>query len=99
MIILLGYLQMIVGAIHILGAIIRLIIPYTRNSTYKNNITKYLLIVMLYFFILFVGGPIIGSYISEYVGLAYVFVVPWGIAIYYWTIIFSPKNSSHVEES
>jgi len=99
MIILLGYLQILVGAVNLLGAIIRLIIPYNRNETYKRNLLRYLMIVMIYGALFYISGYFFEDIISEALALAYIFIVPWGIAVYYWTIIFSPKTIPHAEES
>lgn len=99
MIILIGYLQIAVGFVNVFGAIIRLIIPYTRNTHYKRDLVRYLLLVMGYFSIYFIGDIYLGNYIHEGIALMYLFVLPWFIAVYYLNIVYSSDKSNHVEES
>lgn len=99
MIILFMYLQIIVGFTNIAGALIRIVIPYERNKTYKRDLGRYLILVLSYGLLYYLIGLLFEGTISEWLALGYVFVLPWCLAIYYWSIIFSPKNSTHVEES
>lgn len=78
------------GIIHVLGAIIRFCFGKELYPDYKKKLGTYLSMVGIYFLIMIAGTYIefLNAYMSNHLGVLYVFFVPWFIAGYYWAIIY-----------
>ncbi len=107
--IILPILFALMGAVHVLGAIIRLLSGKEKYEGYRAKLISYLIIVILFFTILIFHENIfrLHDFISDDVFILFLFIIPWIIAAYYWSIIYhksndiieSPKSSRILHDS
>lgn len=76
----------LMGVVQVLGALIRLLANNNKYPTYKKRLGRYLLMVGGYFLIMLLIIET-GSGDFEPLLMIYLFILPWGLAIYYWNTI------------
>lgn len=84
---------LIIGFFNFFGSIIRRLSPIN-DPEYKSKLNKYLLLVLGYFVLLFIGSQSY-EYLTKYfeggivgwIVVFYLFIVPLPLAIFYWSII------------
>ena len=82
------------GLIQVLDGIINRLVASNQSKAYTKRLDRYLIGVVLYFVILYLttnaSEPVINS--GQFM-ILYLFVLPWGLAIYKWrTRAFKVKN-------
>ena len=100
--------EFLVGVTHLFGFMIRALHLRNKPKEYRTNLKRYAIIVASYFIILFLlwfglmeiqerhpaYGPGTLQNWAQSVFMGYLFVVPWLIAVYYWSIIYGPADKS-----
>jgi len=91
----------LMGIIHVIGALLRLCFGNKIYTTYKSKLAKYLLIVGIYFLImiLFTNVEYLNGHITNDLGTVYIAIIPWFIAVYYWTIIYGITKTNTTKET
>ena len=89
------YLYPLMGLTHIICAIGRYF-GVEKYVGYKDRLGKYLLGVLIYFFLIFLVNSLIPSqsanqFPSSLITI-YFFMIPWGFAAYYWSTIYKSGN-------
>lgn len=95
-VVLYGTVLLLMGVFHVLSAMIRYFGGENKYPGYKKNLAWYLFAVLAYFLIPFIMWNVLHleRNVNRYENamLVYLFVLPWGLAVSYWMIIYK-KNS------